>query len=99
MKYIKRAIAPTIRKRADTSKVLLLTGARQVGKSTVLNHEFTKYCSVTFDNREERRIAREEPALFFLNNKPPLIIDEVQKEPSILEDQLCDVKGNLRSPY
>ncbi len=86
MKYIERAISPVIRKRAATSKVLLLKGARQAGKSTVLQHEFAKYNSVTFDDKEERRIAREEPALFFLNNKLPLIIDEVQKEPSILEE-------------
>ena len=86
MKYIERAISPVIRQRAATSKVLLLKGARQAGKSTVLQHEFAKYNSVTFDDKEERRIAREEPALFFLNNKLPLIIDEVQKEPSILEE-------------
>ena len=86
MEYIQRAISATIKNRASNAKVLLLTGARQVGKSTVLNHEFTGYNSVAFDSREERRTAREDPAVFFLNNKPPLIIDEVQKEPSILEE-------------
>lgn len=86
MAYIKRAISEVLKQRAEASKVLLLTGARQVGKSTVLNHEFQNHNKVTFDNRQERLAARGDATLFFMNNEPPLIIDEVQKEPSILED-------------
>lgn len=86
MGYIERAIEPIIQKRIKTSKCLLLTGARQVGKSTVINHEFTNYNKVSFDDKFTRLQAREEPRLFFLNNPCPLFIDEVQKENSILED-------------
>lgn len=86
MGYIKRAITPILKNRIKTSKCLLLTGARQVGKTTVLTHEFTGYHRVSFDDRMARLQAREEPGLFFLNNPRPLFIDEVQKENSILED-------------
>lgn len=86
MSYIRRAITPIIRDRVDNSKCMLLTGARQVGKSTLLEHEFPKYNKISFDDRLNRLQAREEPKLFFLNNPCPLFIDEVQKEHSVLEE-------------
>ncbi|MBP3206196.1 MAG: ATP-binding protein [Lachnospiraceae bacterium] len=86
MVYIERAIQKILKERVRSSKCLLLTGARQVGKSTILMHEFQDYNRVTFDDRLARLQAREEPNLFFLNNPCPLFIDEVQKENSILEE-------------
>ncbi len=86
MAYIERAITDIVKKRASTSKCLLLTGARQVGKSTLLKRQFADYNKVTFDDKMTRLQAKEEPKLFFLNNPRPLFIDEVQKENSILED-------------
>lgn len=86
MSYIERAITPIIKKRVQTSKCLLVTGARQVGKSTLIKHEFPEYNKANFDDRLTRLQAKEEPKLFFLNNPCPLFIDEVQKENSILED-------------
>lgn len=86
MSYIERSITPIIKKRVQTSKCLLVTGARQVGKSTLIKHEFPEYNKANFDDRLTRLQAKEEPKLFFLNNPCPLFIDEVQKENSILED-------------
>lgn len=86
MSYIERSITPIIKKRVQTSKCLLVTGARQVGKSTLIRHEFPEYNKANFDDRLTRLQAKEEPKLFFLNNPCPLFIDEVQKENSILED-------------
>lgn len=86
MNYINRAIAPVLKSRIKGSKCLLLTGARQIGKSTLLMHEFPNYNKVSFDDRLMRLQAKEEPKLFFLNNPCPLFIGEVQKENSILED-------------
>ncbi len=86
MGYIERAIAPILRERVKTSKCVLVTGARQVGKSTVVRHEFPEFHRVNFDDRLARLQAREEPGLFFLNHPCPLFIDEVQKESAILED-------------
>lgn len=84
MAFIKRAITDVLHNRVYNSKVLLLTGPRQVGKSTLLKHEYDNYHYVTFDNDLIRAQARDEQGLFFLNNPTPLIIDEVQKEASIL---------------
>jgi len=100
MKYLRRAIEPILEKRVSSSKCLLLTGARQVGKSTLLLHLFPQYNYVTFDDRRERLQAREEPALFFMNHPAPVIIDEVQKEGSILEEikiraDRSDARGNF----
>ena len=86
MAYIERAITSILKRRLPFSKSLLLTGARQVGKSTLLKHVFPEFNRVNFDDRLTRLQAREEPKLFFYNNPRPLFIDEVQKEISILED-------------
>lgn len=86
MAYIKRAIAPILKKRVATSKCTLITGARQVGKSTLVKHEFPEFNRANLDDRLTRLQAKEEPKLFFLNNPCPLFIDEVQKENEILED-------------
>lgn len=86
MAYIERAIAIILKKRIASSKCILVTGARQVGKSTLVKHEFPQYNKANFDDRLTRLQAREEAKLFFLNNPAPLFIDEVQKEPSVLED-------------
>lgn len=86
MTYIKRAITETLEHRVSTSKCVLLVGARQVGKSTLIKHEFDSFYKANFDDKLTRLQAREEPALFFLNNPCPLFIDEVQKESAVLEE-------------
>lgn len=86
MPYIKRAITETLKNRVKTSKCMLVVGARQVGKSTLIKHEFSEYNRTNFDDSLTRIQAREEPKLFFLNNPCPLFIDEVQKEGSVLEE-------------
>ena len=92
MAYIERAISTVLKERAEKSKCLLLTGARQVGKSTVINHIFPSYNKTNFDDVLVRTQAIEDPKLFFLNNPCPLVIDEVQKGLPILENvkQVCD---------
>ena len=86
MAYIERAITDILKDRTSSSKCLLLTGARQVGKSTVIKHVFPEYNIANFDDRLTRLQAREEPKLFFMNHPRPLFINEVQKENSILEE-------------
>ena len=86
MAYIERAITSVLKSRVSSSKCLLLTGARQVGKSTIIKHVFPEYNRADFDDRLTRLQAREEPKLFFMNNPRPLFIDEVQKENSVLEE-------------
>ena len=86
MAYIQRDISEILKNRVKTSKCTLIVGARQVGKSTLVRHDFSKYNRTNFDDRLTRMQAREEPKLFFLNNPCPLFIDEVQKEGSVLEE-------------
>ena len=100
MSYIERAITSVLKNRVSSSKCLLLTGARQVGKSTIIKHVFPEYNVANFDDRLTRLQAKEEPKLFFLNNPRPLFIDEVQKENSILEEiklivDNSDARGNF----
>ena len=86
MAYIERAITSILKRRVQESKCTLVTGARQVGKSTLIKHEFPKYNKANFDDRLTRLQAKEEPKLFFMNNPCPLFLDEVQKENSVLEE-------------
>lgn len=83
MYSIKRHIAPIIERRAKNSKAILLTGSRQVGKSTLFRHLFSNVDQVTFDDDLLLAQASEDIGLFLLNNPAPLVIDEVQKCPSI----------------
>lgn len=83
MYSIRRLIEPVVERRAENSKAILLTGARQVGKSTLFRHLFSNVNQVTFDDDLLLAQASEDPGLFLLNNPAPLMIDEVQKCPSI----------------
>ena len=83
MYTIKRSIEDVLKQRALTNKALLLTGARQVGKSTLFNHLFKDVNKVTFDDDLLLAQATDDPQMFLYNNPCPLIIDEVQKCPTI----------------
>lgn len=83
--YIKRAAEATVLKISEAFPVLLITGPRQVGKTTLLQKlakENRNY--VTLDDPEVRFLAKTDPALFMQRFKPPIIIDEIQYAPEIL---------------
>ena len=84
--YIERAIEKSINSINNTFPVLLLTGPRQVGKTTLLKkmaEDKRKY--VSLDNPTYRDIAKNEPELFLQRFSPPVIIDEVQYVPEIFD--------------
>ena len=83
MYTIKRHIESVVERRAKNSKAILLTGPRQVGKSTLYKHLFNNVNQVTFDDDLLLLQANEDMNLFLLNNPCPLMIDEVQKCPSV----------------
>ena len=83
MYSIKRHIEPVVARRAKNSKAILLTGPRRIGKSTLFKHLFSEVNQVTFDDDLLLAQAAEDVGLFLLNNPCPLMIDEVQKCPSI----------------
>ncbi len=85
--YYHRHIEKKIIEARDMFKVLLITGPRQVGKTTTLKHLFKDtYNYVTLDDVTELTIAKEDPKLFFMNHPLPLIIDEVQLSPSLFRE-------------
>jgi predicted AAA+ superfamily ATPase len=83
--YIKRAIEESVLKISKTFPVLLVTGPRQVGKTTLLKRladESRNY--VSLDDPDIRSMARTDPALFMQRYTPPVLIDEIQYAPQIL---------------
>lgn len=94
MKYITREIERKFIKMNDFFKAILVTGARQVGKTTMLKHlaEGTNRTYVSMDNAMVRDLAQRDPVLFFQTYKPPILIDEVQKAPELFEQIkiMCD---------
>ena len=91
--YYKRDLATVVHECSTTFPALLVTGPRQVGKSTLLES-----CTgpdrriVTLDDPETRRLAREDPAFFFQTYRPPLLIDEIQYAPGLFPfvKMICD---------
>lgn len=83
MYSIKRHIEEIVEQRAKNSKAIMLTGPRQVGKSTLFKHLFGTVNQVTFDDDLLLAQAEDDMNLFLLNNPCPLMIDEVQKCPAI----------------
>ena len=83
MYSIKRHIEAIVEQRAKNSKAIMLTGPRQVGKSTLFKHLFSTVNQVTFDDDLLLAQAEDDMNLFLLNNPCPLMIDENQKCPAI----------------
>ncbi len=67
--------------------VLLVTGPRQVGKTTMLEHLAQKEGrgreTITLDDLTVRELAKTDPKMFFQLHRPPLLIDEVQYAPEL----------------
>lgn len=76
--YIKREMENIVEKTEKGFKAVLVTGARQVGKSTLLKHMYRDRKYISFDDPVLREETKREPGVFFRNNKPPVILDEVQ---------------------
>lgn len=87
MAYINRAMEATFKRMAQEFSVILLTGPRQVGKTTMLKRlaeaEGVNREYVTLDDITEREMAKNDPKLFLQLHKPPVFIDEVQYAPEL----------------
>ena len=84
MAFIKRDLESKIISISKEYACILVSGPRQVGKTTVLKQLAEKdRAYVTLDDLEERRLARTDPALFFQLHSLPIMIDEVQYAPEL----------------
>ena len=94
MDYIRRELERKFLSMSGVFKAVMVTGARQVGKSTMLKQlaKDERRTYVTMDDIQLRRFAQEDPKLFFQTFQPPILIDEVQKAPELFEQIkiICD---------
>ena len=94
MEYIHRELEKKFMRMDSFFKAVLVVGARQVGKSTMLKRlaREQERTVVTMDDDFVRELAQNDPVLFFQTYKPPILIDEIQKAPQLLEriKIMCD---------
>ena len=85
MNYIRRSLESVVGSVTQEYPVVLLTGPRQVGKTTMLKKlmKGTERGYVSLDDLTERALAKNDPELFLQLHKPPLLIDEVQYAPEL----------------
>ncbi len=84
MSYFPRQLTAQLNLLTATFPVVILSGARQVGKSTLLRNVFPGWTSVTFDPVADVGNARQDPDLFLRNHPAPLILDEIQYAPELV---------------
>lgn len=85
--YIKRSLEKRVKQMAEHFPVVLVCGARQVGKTTLLKkitEEKTDIQYVTLDHPRIRELAKSDPELFLQQYAAPVIIDEIQYAPELL---------------
>lgn len=84
IRYLAREIESEIKRAAREFPVVVLTGPRQTGKSTLLGKLFPRHRVAPLDDRLTQKTALEDPDLFFENFPPPVLIDEIQHVPQLL---------------
>ena len=96
MGYIKRNLEAVVSQVTKEYPVVLVTGPRQVGKTTMLQKlmEGTDRGYVTLDDLNERALAKTDPELFLQLHKPPVLIDEVQYAPELFSYIKLNVDKN-----
>ena len=88
--HIERALKKEITEALDFFPIILLTGARQVGKST-LSLQFKAFDYMTLDDTTLFSFAKNDPTGFVATLNKPIIIDEIQKVPELLREIKKDI--------
>jgi len=84
MKYKNRLITSRLERLVSQFPVVVVCGARQVGKSTLLSHVFPDLDRVEFDSAIDIGNARQDPDLFLDSHPAPVILDEIQYAPELV---------------
>lgn len=84
MKYKKRALSEKLEMLLAHFPVVVVSGARQVGKTTLIRRLFPDWDLVTFDPVVDVGNARADPELFLRNHPSPLVLDEIQYSPALV---------------
>ena len=83
MAYIKRDMENLVLELNKEYSCILITGPRQVGKSTMLKHLDNNRTTISLDDLQERALAKQDPEMFLKIHPYPLLIDEVQYAPEL----------------
>ena len=89
--WIGRDLEAGVRRSARTRPVVVLTGARQTGKTSLLRRMFPGHAFVSLDLPTEAAQAEQEPDVFLARYPPPVIIDEVQYAPGVFRHVKAEV--------
>lgn len=83
--YTDRIATQHLRTLTQNFPIVVVSGARQVGKSTLLRHVFGQHADmVVFDPAQDLGSARQDPDLFLANHPAPVILDEIQYVPELV---------------
>jgi hypothetical protein len=82
--YRDRALGDKLGHMVASFPVVVVSGARQVGKTTLVRHLLPHFDYVVFDPTVDLENARQEPDLFLRNHPPPLVLDEIQYAPEVV---------------
>lgn len=100
MEYIHRHVESILLKEEKLYKAILVTGARQTGKATLIRNVFPDRKMLTFDDQFLEDQANDDPNTFLALNEPPIFMDEVQRVPNLFRylKMECD-KDDVRGKY
>ncbi len=82
--WIKRTITAEIKKLVSQFPIIVITGSRQVGKTSLLEKNFPDYTYISLDYPQLAETAETRPDYFLSAYPPPLIIDEIQYAPKLM---------------
>ncbi len=89
-----REISAAVRRFAAHFPAVVVTGARQTGKTTLLTRLFPQYHYVSLDLPAQAQLAEEDPRSFLLGHPPPLVVDEVQYAPKLFRYLKVEIDAN-----
>lgn len=96
--YRFRLLSDRLARLSTAFPVVVVSGARQVGKTTLLRHVFPRHDYVVFDASLDLENARREPELFLKNHPSPVILDEIQYAPELVSAIKRQVDRNPGAP-